>query len=434
MRSTEVPDGRWMRIIPVAFLMYTIAFMDRINVGVAIPAMAKDLHFSPTLAGTAFGIFFWGYLILQIPGGHLAERWSAKRIVTVLLVLWGICAVLTGFVRNTGELLTARFALGVCEGGVWPATLVLLAHWFGRDERARANNLWMLCLPVAAIIVSPISGWVLAATNGNWHILFWAEGVPPLVWAVIWWFTISDRPADASWLPAAQREHLERTLRAEAATTDRPHLDTYRRAFANPTTWLMVAIYFFSTIPGYGISSFFPSLLKKEGLAIGWVGVVTALPFAMAVVGLLAVGYLSDRTRRRRAYVVISMLILGAGLALGALVHQASSTLMIAIFILAGFGLYAYLGPFWAMVTQMLPPKTAGGSMGLINALGNLGGFIGPLVVGYLKSRSGDFISGFVFLGLSAIVVAVLTSLLPLREGTAIAAEGAESKRRPAVG
>jgi MFS family permease len=407
--------------------------MDRINVGVAIPAMAKDLHFSPTLAGAAFGIFFWGYLILQIPGGHLAERWSAKRIVTVLLVLWGGCAILTGFVRNTGELLAVRFALGVFEGGVWPATLVLLAHWFPREERARANNLWMLCLPVAAIIVSPISGWILATTHDNWHILFWAEGIPPLIWALIWWFAVSDRPKDAKWLPAAQRESLERRLAAEAATTDRPHLDTYRRAFTNPATWLLVIIYFFSTIPGYGISSFFPSLLKKEGLGIGWVGVLTALPFVAAVVGLVVLGYLSDRTLRRRMFVVISMLVLGAGLIAGALLHQVSAALMIVIFIVAGFGLYAYLGPFWAMVTQILPAKTAGGSMGLINALGNLGGFTGPFVVGYLDARSGNFVWGFAFLGISAIVVAVLTSFLNVREGS-VSTAWAQRSRRPALG
>jgi MFS family permease len=292
--------GRWLRIIPVAFLMYTIAFMDRINIGLAIPAMAKHLHFSPTLAGAAFGIFFWGYLILQIPGGHLAERWSAKRVVTILLVLWGICAILTGFVANTLQLLIVRFALGVFEGGVWPATLVLLAHWFPRQERARANNLWMLCLPVAAIVVSPISGWILSATHDNWHLLFWIEGIPPLVWAVVWWLLISDHPREASWISAGEREHLETALAAEPS--DRPELNTYGRAFLSPATWLMVLIYFFSTIRGYGISSFFPSLLEHAGLAIGWVGVLTAVPFVAAVIGLVVLGHLSDRSMRRKPY------------------------------------------------------------------------------------------------------------------------------------
>lgn len=415
------PDRRWVRIIPVAFLMYTIAFMDRINIGLAIPAMSKDLHFSPTLAGTAFGIFFWGYLILQIPGGHLAERWSAKRIITVLLVLWGICAILTGFVRNTGELLAVRFALGVFEGGVWPATLVLLSHWFAREERARANNLWMLCLPVAAVIVSPISGWILASTHDNWRILFWAEGIPPLVWAVVWGLVISDRPADAKWLDLREREQLGLRLARESA--DRPQLDTYRRALTNPATWLMVVIYFFSTIPGYGISSFLPSLLVKQHLPIGLIGVLTALPFLTAAIGLIVVGYLSDRLMKRRAFVIVPMVVLGVGLVAGALLHSMGIALVIAMFTVAGFGLYAYLGPFWAIVSQMLPARTAGGAMGLINALGNLGGFTGPFVVGYLNARSGDYVSGFIFLGASAIVVAILTAWLRVREGRVDSAE-----------
>ena len=140
---------RWLRIIPVAFIMYTISFIDRTNISMALPSMSRDLHMSPTEAGGAAGAFFWGYLLLQIPGGYLAERWSAKRFVIVLLVVWGICAMGCGLVRSTGEFRAMRFLLGVAEGGVWPATVVLLSHWFPRAERARANAYWMLCLPAA---------------------------------------------------------------------------------------------------------------------------------------------------------------------------------------------------------------------------------------------------------------------------------------------
>jgi MFS family permease len=414
-----------MRIIPVAFLMYTIAFMDRINIGLGIPSMAKDLHFSPALAGTAFGIFFWGYLILQIPGGHLAERWSAKRFVTILLVIWGVLAILTGFVQNTWQLLAVRFALGIAEGGVWPATLVLLAHWFPVEERARANNLWMLCLPIAAIVVSPISGGILAVSHNDWRILFWAEGAPPLVWAAVWWIFVDDRPSEASWVSREEREHVEGKLREETGKTDLPHLNTYRKAFLSPVTWLLVVMYFFSTIPGYGISSFFPSLLKQTGLPIAAVGGLTALPFVMAVVGLLVVGVMSDRSLKRRQFIVGPMVVLGVGLIIAAAVYSGSVPVSLALFILAGLGLYAYLGPFWAAVAQLLPPETAGGAMGLINALGNLGGFTGPFVVGYLNGTSNSFLPGFIFLGACALAMAALTFLLRLREGRQAAGQGA---------
>lgn len=423
-----VSGRRWIRIIPVAFLMYTIAFMDRINIGLGIPAMAKDLHFSPALAGTAFGIFFWGYLILQIPGGHLAERWSPKRLVTILLVAWGVLAVLTGFVQNTWQLLAVRFALGVVEGGVWPATLVLLANWFPVEERARANNLWMLCLPIAAIVVSPISGAILAASHNDWRILFWAEGAPALIWAAIWWWLIDDRPANSKWVSDDEREHIESRVGAEAENIDRPNLNSYRRAFLSPVTWLLILMYFFSTIPGYGISSFFPSMLKQAGFPIALVGGLTALPFVTAVIGLVVVGFLSDRTMRRRRYIVGSMVVLGVGLILAAAVHGVSLPLSLALFILAGLGLYAYLGPFWSAVSQLLPRETVGGSMGLINALGNLGGFTGPFVVGYLNGGSGSFLPGFIFLGLSALAMAALTLLLRMREGHAATA----ARRNPA--
>ena len=167
---------RWLRIIPVAFIMYTIAFIDRTNISLALPSMARELHMTSTQAGDAAGIFFWGYLLLQIPGGHLAQRWSAKRFVSILLVLWGVCSVGCGLVRTTHEFWIMRFLLGVAEGGVWPATLVLLSHWFPRPERARANAYWMLCLPVAVIVSSPVSGWILG--RWNWRVLLIAEGLP----------------------------------------------------------------------------------------------------------------------------------------------------------------------------------------------------------------------------------------------------------------
>jgi nitrate/nitrite transporter NarK len=241
--------------------------------------------------------------------------------------------------------------------------------------------------------------------------------VPPLLWATIWWIFIDDRPSEARWIRPQERDYIEHTISEEAQRTERPHLDTYGRAFLSPVTWLFAIMYFFSTIPGYGISSFFPSLLENAGFSFVVIGGLTALPFVMAIVGLVLVGILSDRHLKRRLFIAVPMIILGVGLIVGAALHAASLPVSLAIFILAGFGLYAYLGPFWASVSQMLPTRTAGGSMGLINAVGNLGGFAGPFIVGFLNSRSGNFVSGFIFLGASALVVALLTLLMRLREG-----------------
>jgi MFS family permease len=406
-------------IIPVAFLMYTIAFMDRINIGVALPSMEKQLHFNASIAGLASGIFFIGYLILQIPGGHIAERSSAKWFIFTLLLIWGGFAVLTGFVQNVGELLAVRFLLGVTEGGVWPATLVLLAHWFPQNERARANNLWMLCLPVAAVIASPVSGAILAGTHDNFRILFVAEGLPPLIWAAIWAFVIKDRPRDVDWLSTEQKAQLDTILQNERVTRDRPDLSSYGRALRSRATWVFVAIYFFSTIPGYGFSTFLPSLLKHHGVGIGLVGGLTALPFAASIVGLVVVGIVSDRIRVRRYWIAIPFGIVGVGILLSIAVTGSVLGTMVLLTI-AGLGLYAYLGPFWASVDQVLPAEVAGGSMGLINGVGNLGGFAGPYVVGILATASGGFGGGFAFLGVCALIMAGLAMLIRVREGAAV--------------
>lgn len=424
MMSTSIPRQRWSHVIPIAFIMYTIAFMDRINVGMALPSMAKDLHFSPTIGGTVFGIFFIGYLVLQIPGGHLAEKWSAKKFILTLLIIWGVFAIITGFVQNVTELLIARFFLGVAEGGVWPATLIFLSHWFPRDERARANNLWMLCLPVAAVVVSPLSGYILHVSN--WHWLFILEGLPPWLWAILWAIYIKDVPSQARWISPEERQYIETTVSAERLQRDRPDLGTMRKALTSKEVWLLAVVYFFSVIPGYGIASFLPSLLKKGGFSTQTAGFITALPFVIAIIGLVVNGWLSDRSLVRRKFVIIPMLILGVGVVVSAFLESAVGISLV-LLILAGYGLYAYLGPFWALVAQLLPPETAGGGMGLINAIGNLGGFFGPFIVGALDTATGSFLTGFLFLGVSAIAVAILISFVRIREGTAARVETQQS-------
>src|SRR6201987_2076685 len=190
---------RWTRIIPVALIMYTIAFIDRPNVSLALPRISHDLHLDPQQAGTVAGIFFWGYLALQIPGGHLAKHWSPKKFIALLLVAWSLFAVGCGLARTYRELLMLRLLLGVAESGVFPATLILLSHWFSRAERARANAMWLLCLPYAVILSSPFSGWML--DHWGWRVMLMAEGALPLVWLAGWLIFIRDQPGGARWLP-----------------------------------------------------------------------------------------------------------------------------------------------------------------------------------------------------------------------------------------
>lgn len=413
----SVPHQRWWRIIPVAFLMYTIAFMDRINIGFAIPGMEKSLGIAADVAGLASGIFFFGYMFLQIPGGQLAVKWSAKKFVLCSLLVWGIFAILTGLVQNTAELLIVRFILGVAEGGVWPATLVLLSRWFPMEERARANSYWMFCLPVASIIMSPISGWILTWTD--WRMLFILEGIPPLVWAAIWWFFIDDSPDTAKWILPAEREYLDRKFAEERSATAVTQQGRWTDALKSGRVWYLVVIYFLVQVGFYGVTLWLPVIIKgltKQGF--GLVGLLAALPYVAAVIGLYFNANHSDRTGERRLHVAIPLIIGGLMLLLSGLTGPSSAVLGVIFLILTEGFLLPYVGVFWTLPPMFLNEETVGSGMGLINALGNLGGFVGPYIIGYFIIATGSNLTGITILSISLVAGGIMTILFRVERRT----------------
>ncbi len=391
--------------------MYTIAFVDRTNISLALPSMSRDLHMTPTQAGDAAGVFFWGYVLLQIPGGHLAERWSAKRFVSILLVLWGICSVGCGLVRTWREFWVMRLMLGVAEGGVWPATLVLLSHWFPRAERARANAYWMLCLPVALIASSPLSGWILG--RWNWRVLLVAEGALPFLWLAVWWWYIDDHPTQARWISGGERDYLVSTLRQEANALESVAPEPYLRALFRPQVVLMVAIYLLLNTGSYGYMFWLPSALESaKRLSNLQVGLLFAIPYVFTGVGMVIISQHSDKKRERRNHVAFGLAWSGAFLFASVLFSHPVPLLSYALVSLVGVGTFGSLGPFWAIPSETLPRSVSGSSMGLINAIGNLGGYFGPLAVGYFNQRTGGFIYGFALLSASFLAASALTMLL----------------------
>ncbi len=410
-----MPQQRWLRIIPVAFIMYTIAFIDRTNISLALPSMSRDLRMSPTQAGDAAGVFFWGYVLLQIPGGYLAHRWSAKRFVSVLLVVWGACAAATGLVSTWREFWVMRLLLGVAEGGVWPATLVLLSSWFPRAERARANAYWMLCLPVAVIFSSPLSGWILG--HWNWRVLLISEGALPFLWLVVWWSFISDHPHQARWISAEERDYLETTLRRESSELQPAAPEPYLRALLRPHVLLMVGIYFLVNNGNYGYLFWLPSALEKaKTMSNVQVGFLFAVPYVLTAIGMVLISRHSDRTRERRGHVALALAWGGVLLLSSVLTSNHAPALSFVLIALVGAGSYGVLGPFWAIPTETLPPSVAASAMGLINALGNLGGYFGPLAVGYVNQRTGNFLFAFGALSAGFLVASALSLLLrPVR-------------------
>jgi sugar phosphate permease len=400
-------QDRWLRIIPTALIMYTIAYIDRTNISMALPSMSRELHMTPTQAGSAAGIFFWGYLLLQIPGGYIAERWSAKRFVSVLLVAWGICSVGCGLVHTGREFWVMRLLLGVTQGGVWPATLVLLAHWFPRAERARANGYWMLCQPAAVILASPLSGWILG--HWDWRVLLIAEGALPFVWLVVWRRFIDDHPHQARWISAAERDHLESTLLRESAELDPASPEPFLRTLLRPQVLLMAVVYFLLSSGGMGYLFWLPSVLKSVSSASDLrVAFLFATPYLIIAVGMVLISRHSDRTGERRGHVAVPV-ALGGVLLLAAVLTSERAALLSFVFIcLVGPGIYGVLGPFWAIPGEVFPRAVAGSAMGLINAIGGLGGYFGPLAVGYFYQRTGNFVYAFGVLSMALLACSAL--------------------------
>jgi MFS family permease len=407
----EIPAQRWRHIIPIAFIMYTIAFVDRTNISLALPSMSHDLHMDPTQAGSAAGIFFWGYMALQIPGGYLAEHWSAKRFISILLVLWGLAAVVCGLVRTRQEFWVMRLVLGIAEGGVWPATLVLLAHWFPRSERARANAYWMLCLPAAVVISSPVSGWMLGCWG--WRVMLISEGILPFIWLVFWVLLIDDHPHMAKWISGEEQNHLEQILRQESAELTPVKPAGFLRTLLRPQILLMVLIYFLLNTGSYGFLFWLPSALHSEKHLSDFVtGILFAIPFVVTGFGMVLISRHSDRKHERRWHVAGSMVWAGVFLLGAVLLSPHSFLLSFLCITVVGAGSSGSLGPFWAIPSETLPRSVSGSAMGLINALGNLGGYFGPLLVGYLNNLTGNFVYGFAALGAGFIAAAGLTLLV----------------------
>lgn len=396
---------RWFQIVLVSVLMYTISFVDRMNVAVALPSMKHSLHLSSAAAGMAAGAFFIGYFVLQIPAGTWAVKFGSKRLVGVLLVLWGILAMASGLVQNSTELYVVRFALGLAEGGIWPATLVLLGNWFLQEERARANALWMVCLPLGGAVMGPLSGVLIA--HFNWRWMFVLEGIPALLLLIPWLLLIDDKPSQAKWMPRETGTHLEQQLEDEQARKKfgmRGHSWITR-----PNVIVLALVYILSITGGYGILLWIPSIVKKmSGAGIQQVGIVSAVPYVFAIVAMLWFGALADKTQKHAKVVAISLVIASVAMFLSSFTGVHNWILTIILLSIAVAGFFGRQGPLWAIPTKVLTKEEAAPAMGFINAFGNLGGFIGPVIFGAFLGRTHNYVTGYLALALALVIAAGL--------------------------
>ena len=407
-------DQRWLRIIPVALVMYTISYIDRTNVSLAldptISSMMKDLLMDDRMKGEAAGIFFFGYMLLQIPGGYWATRWSARKVISLFLISWGICAVGCGLARTFRQFEVMRFLLGVAESGVFPATLVLLANWFPRGERARANAYWTLCQPLAIAASAPLTGWLLGAYG--WQKMLILEGLLPFIWLPIWWFGIRDHPREAKWISPEELRFLESTLQRESAELEPSRPVSIWSRFCERPVLVLIAMYFLQNAAAYGCMTFFTSSVQGKGFSGLQYGILFGIPYALTAVVMVLNSWHSDKTRERRGHVALVYCLSGISLILSVGLRE-HFWVSYALLCLAIPGPFAALGPFWSIPSETLPRSAVGVVIGSVNAFGNLGGFAGPYIAGWLKHEYQSLAVAFAVLGAGLLLGAGLAFLLP---------------------
>ena len=410
MQSLTLAARRWWYIMPIVFITYSLAYLDRANYGFAAASgMAEDLHITPGLSSLLGALFFLGYFFFQVPGAIYAQKNSVKKLIFVSLILWGGLATLTGVVSNAYSLIAIRFMLGVVEAAVMPAMLVYLCHWFTRAERSRANTFLILGNPVTMLWMSVVSGYLVQ--HYSWRWMFIVEGLPAVIWAFIWWRLADDRPGEAKWLSTQEKQDLQSALDAEQVGMT--PVKNYAAAFRSPKVILLALQFFCWSIGVYGFVLWLPSILKQgahmDMIEAGW---LSALPYLAAVIAMLGVSWGSDKLQKRKCFVWPPLLIASfafyGSYALGAEHFWLSYTLLV----IAGACMYAPYGPFFAIIPEILPSNVAGGAMALINSMGALGSFSGSYLVGYLNSETGSPGASYLLMSGALLISVVLTLML----------------------
>ncbi len=426
MPNARLGSSRWARLVPIAFVTYSLAYVDRANYSIGSAAgLGKDLGITGEQDALLGALFFLGYFLFQIPGAWYAESRSAKRLIFWSLLLWGVLASLTGVIRDIHLLYLDRFLLGIAESVVLPGMLIFLSHWFTKPERSRANAFLILGNPVTVLWMSIVSGYLVRAIG--WRGMFIAEGVPAIVWAFFWWRLVQDTPAQAGWLAANERISIETQL-AEEQSALKP-VRNYAAAFRTPLVIVLAAQYFCWSVGVYGFVIWLPSMLKT-GRAIGIVeiGWLSAAPYLLATLLMITVSTLSDRSGWRRMF-VWPFLVVAALAFLGSfLLGRASFWPGFVLLVLAGGAMYAPYGPFFAWIPETLPRNVAGGAIALINSCGALGSFVGSYAVGWMNAATGGPDLSYLTLAGALLLSGLLTLLVqeatPARAGARTVGDG----------
>jgi MFS transporter, ACS family, tartrate transporter len=403
-----------IRLLPFLVLCYAVNFLDRVNVGFAALTMNADLGLSPEVYGFGAGIFFAGYLLFEVPSNLALQHFGARIWIARIMISWGLVAMAMSLVSGVYSFYAMRFLLGVAEAGFFPGIILYLTYWFPARERAKIVSLFMMAVPLATVIGAPLSGYLLELHGAfglkGWQWLFVIEGLPAVLLGLAALNLLDDGPDNAPWLSAPERKALGAALAADDRSARTHGYAGLVESLTRPRIFALALLYFLIVIGLYGIGFWMPQLIKAFGLSNVEVGFLTAVPYLVACVVMVGCGWSSDRTGERRWHVALPLLIGAAGFAWSAYTQDLFPA-MIALSI-ATAGIYAAVASFWSLPTAILAGTGAAAGLALINSIGNLGGFVGPSVVGFANQAMGSFIGALLFLAAALAAGGVLALLL----------------------
>lgn len=414
------------RLLPFAFICYVVAYIDRVNIGFAATELQRHIGLTSTQYGLGAGLFFLGYCLFEIPSNLILDRVGARRWIARIMIGWGLVSMGTMFITDAATFMIARVLLGIAEAGFFPGIVLYLTYWIPAADRARAGALFMMAAPIAVIVGAPVSEALLQLDGAlglhGWQWLFLIEGLPAVGLGVAALRVLTDRPERADWLPTADREWLSRTMADERARRDAVGHTSLRHTLASGQVWLLCAVFFMNTVVNYGIFLWLPKLLEDVTGTRGFaLSAITAVPFAAALAAMVLVGRHSDRTGERRLHVAGCALATAAGLLL-AIAARSNVWILVAGFTVSQMALRSLAGVFWAIPPQILGGAAAASGIALINAIGNLGGFAGPALVGRLHDLTGGYSRALFALALVLVIEAVLVLRVKLPPAAALAA------------
>lgn len=403
------------RLLPYVFLMYVICYVDRANVSFANLRMSADLGFSDRTYGLGVGMFFIGYVLFEIPGAIMVERWSARKWIARIMLTWGMATILTGFVHTARQFYAARFFVGMAEASFFPGVIVYLTHWFRKEDRAKAIASFFTAVPAAMVLGSLIANWLLGVHwKGltGWRWIFIAEGIPPIVLGIVTLFYLTDRPMQAKWLTSAEREWISRELEQEKLAKKQVRDYGIVEAMCDRRIILLMIAFFLGLMGALSSMYWVPTFIKRmSGLPNSTVTSLAALPGVIGIAAMLLNAWHSDKTGERRWHAAVPLFCAGvAHLALLFLRQNVAGS--VSLLIIGGGLMFAYYPVFWSIPTMVLTESAAAVCFGLITSVGQSGGFVGPYAVGYLNQRSGSLLPAFALIGGSYVAAAFLLSTI----------------------